>query len=211
MVLMLLPLMSSIALVSILGGQKPIFFQKRVGQYGRDFCIFKFRTIPDGGWQLAELKATHSRVARIRLGLFGKISAILRATGLDELPQFVNIMRGDMRLIGPRPLMREDFMALPEARAARCAVPPGITGLAQVNGGQDLDPASKLALDIYFIDHASFAMTAEIVARTFCRLTGITIAISSTNQCDLAKAMQNLSSKAPRREINQRQEIASAA
>ena len=191
----LAPVLFLFASALALCGEDPIFRQSRVGYLGRDFNILKFRTIPEGGWDHATARARISWLARWRLALFRQVSAMMRATGLDELPQFLNILRGEMRLIGPRPLTREDFMAFPAHRFARCAVPPGITGLAQVNGGQALDPESKLALDIYYIEHASLRLVAEIFVRSFCRVTGITAAVAHTSESHLAKAMEHLAKR----------------
>ncbi|MGC9418485.1 MAG: sugar transferase [Rhodovulum sp.] len=186
------PLLAALSLGIALGGQSPLFLQERVGYKGQLFRIFKFRTIPDGGWDKAEQQARGSFVARLRLAVFKRISAVLRATGLDELPQFGNILLGDMQLIGPRPLVYDDFIALPQPRLARCVVPPGITGLAQINGGQTLDPVSKLALDLYIIEHLSFRMVAKIVFRTVCRILGFTSAIAKASETDLTLAMRHM-------------------
>lgn len=193
--IILAPVLLLFAAALALCGEDPIFKQSRVGYLGRDFNILKFRTIPEGGWDHAAARAATSWRLRWQLALFRQISMMMRATGLDELPQFLNILRGDMRLIGPRPLTREDFMAFPPHRFARCAVPPGITGLAQVNGGQALDPESKLALDIYYIEHASMRLVAEIFVRSFCRVTGLTAAVAHTSESHLAKAMEHLAKR----------------
>ncbi len=189
------PVLLAMWALILLGGQRPIFLQERIGLAGRPFQIFKFCTIPDGGWDRAKRAAGASGIASLRLALFKKVSRILRSTGLDELPQFANILKGDMQIIGPRPLIFDDFIALPEGRMDRCAVPPGITGFAQINGGQDLDSASKLALDIYVIDHLSFGMTARIVLRTIFRIICGTSATASANDRDLSRAQRHLASR----------------
>lgn len=189
------PVLSVMWALILLGGQRPIFLQERIGFAGRPFQIFKFRTIPDGGWDKSERAVGASRIAGLRLTLFKKISRVLRSTGLDELPQFANVLKGDMQIIGPRPLMSSDFIALPEGRMERCAVPPGITGFAQINGGQNLDSASKLALDIYVIDHLSFGMTVRIVWRTIIRIVRGTAATASANARDLSRARKHLESR----------------
>lgn len=189
------PVLSVIWALILLGGQRPIFLQERIGLAGRPFQIFKFRTIPDDGWNKAEHAVEGSRIAGLRLALFTRISRILRSTGLDELPQFANVLKGDMQIIGPRPLMANDFIALPEGRMERCAVPPGITGFAQINGGQNLDSASKLALDIYVIDHLSFGLKVRIVWRTIIRIVRGTAATASANARDLSRARKHLASR----------------
>lgn len=189
------PILIILGLLISLGGQRPLFLQERIGYAGKPFLIFKFRTIPDGGWDVAEREAGKSRAARLRLTLFRKVSRTLRSTGLDELPQFANVLRGDMQIIGPRPLVFDDFIALPEGRMERCAVPPGITGFAQINGGQDLDASSKLALDLYVIDHLSFGMTARIVWRTIIRIVRGAAATANANARDLAHARTHMTSR----------------
>lgn len=193
------PVLATVWVLISLGGQRPIFFQERIGFAGRPFLIFKFCTIPDGGWDRAERAAEASWLAGLRLSLFKKVSRVLRSTGLDELPQFANILKGDMQIIGPRPLVFDDFIALPAERMERCAVPPGITGFAQINGGQDLDSASKLALDIYVIDHLSFGMTARIVWRTIVRIVRGSAATANANARDLVRAEKHLASRRNRR------------
>lgn len=190
------PALTALALVILMGGQHPLFLQERVGYKGRLFRIFKLRTIPNGGWEEAERQARNNRIARLQLAVFRRISAVLRATGLDELPQFANILLGDMQFIGPRPLVYEDFMALPEQRLERCIVPPGITGLAQINGGQSLDPVSKLALDLYIIEHLSFRIVVKIVFRTICRILGFTSAIEKASEVDVALATRHVYNQA---------------
>ncbi|MFZ5965212.1 sugar transferase [Thalassococcus sp. BH17M4-6] len=189
------PVLILLALFIAFGGQNPIFCQDRVGFMGRLFSIYKFRTIPDEGWKAAERRACESRVAAIRLFIFKRVSAVLRSTGLDELPQFANIVKGDMQIIGPRPLIVDDFIALPERRLERCAVPPGITGLAQINGGQHLDPTSKLALDLYVIDHQSFGIVCKIVTRTVLRIVRGTSATAEASAHDLKLARHHMTFK----------------
>ncbi len=186
------PVLAIVWALIMLGGQRPIFLQERIGLAGKPFQIFKFCTIPDGGWDKAERAGG---IAGLRLTLFKRVSRILRTTGLDELPQFANVLKGDMQIIGPRPLIFDDFIALPEGRMERCTVPPGITGFAQINGGQDLDSASKLALDIYVIDHLSFGMMIRIVWRTIIRIARGTAATASANAHDLSRAQKHLASR----------------
>lgn len=163
-----LPLCLSICVTLVWFGEKPIFRQSRVGYLGRPFTILKFRTIPEDGWPAFETRdAGRARVLH-------RFTSVLRRTGLDEIPQLWNVARGDMRLIGPRPLTPDDYRALPDLRALRGQVRPGMTGLAQVNGGQSLDAENKLLLDIYMIERAGPAMYAEIIARSIARCIGLT-------------------------------------
>lgn len=166
--IIIFPLVTTIALAIMATGQNPIFVQKRIACDEKLARVLKFRTL----W--CDDTALFGGAARsgFRRRCFGRISAILRETGLDELPQFINVAKGDMALIGPRPLTPEDYNALPPHRRLRCRVRPGITGLAQVNGGQALDPASKLLLDIYFIENDSPLLRGRIIGRTVARLLG---------------------------------------
>ena len=109
------------------------------------------------------------------MSMVRRFAEMLRTTGIDELPQLWNIVCGEMRFIGPRPLTPQDYAALPESRSLRCRSQPGLTGLAQVNGGQALDPALKLALDLYLIDRRSLGMSLGIMARSLGRLVGLTV------------------------------------
>lgn len=190
------PVLLTLGALIRLSGQKPIFFQQRVGFRGELFWIYKFQTMPRDGWKSAEDGARENLTKRAQLAIFKLVSRILRATGLDEFPQFANILKGDMQFIGPRPLMQEDFDKLPARRLERCAVPPGITGLAQINGGQELDSDSKLALDLYLIDNLSLRVAAKIVIRTILRISGFTSAIAKTSEDDLSLARCNLASPA---------------
>lgn len=186
------PFLLILGLCIAIGGQIPIFIQDRIGHQCKTFRIFKFRTIPNDGWEAAERAAAGSHLARLQLFVFRRVSKVLRTTGLDELPQFVNILKGDMQIIGPRPLIKADFDKLPEGREVRCVVLPGITGLAQINGGQDLDSDSKLALDLYVIDHLSFPIVVKIFVRTVLRIFGGAAATSAVCSVDLAAAKEHM-------------------
>lgn len=164
-------------------GQAPIFAQDRVG-YGEEiFTIFKFRTIPAQGWE-----AFAAGASPLRLALYRRLARLMRTTGLDELPQLWNVVRGDMRLIGPRPLTPEDYLALPDFRRLRCLGRPGITGLAQVNGGQALDPISKLILDIYQLENLDLRLGLRIALRSVGRILGLTSLVSVPCPVTLEKA-----------------------
>lgn len=186
------PFLTILSLLIFLGGRRPIFLQERVGYKGKTFCIYKFRTMPDEGWDVARETAKSSALARGQLAIFSYVSVMLRKTGLDELPQFVNILKSDMQVIGPRPLMKADFMALPERRLERCNVLPGITGLAQINGGQELDSESKLALDLYLIKKPSLGVSGKIVTRTILRILGFASATATISDMDLELARRSL-------------------
>lgn len=139
--------------------QRPVLFvQLRPGLGGQPFKLLKFRTMRD------PLDAEGNRLTDAeRTPLAGRI---LRRTRLDELLQFWNVLMGDMAIIGPRPLVVSDLDAMPDKGEARSRSRPGITGWAQVNGGHQLTPEEKLALDLYYSEHASLRFDAKIVWRT---------------------------------------------
>ena len=139
-------------------GRPILFRQTRSGQGGRPFVMVKFRT----------MRALHDPAGRLlpdklRVTRLGRL---LRRTRLDELPELWNILRGDMSFVGPRPLLPETVIAMGEAGQQRGAVRPGLTGWAQVNGNALLNEPDKLALDLWYIAHASFATDLTILART---------------------------------------------
>lgn len=131
----------------------PVFFcQTRPGYQGRPFRLIKFRTMRDGPGSDAE-----------RLTSFGRF---LRSTSLDELPELWNVVRGDMSLVGPRPLLTE-YLPLYNARQRRRHdVRPGITGWAQVNGRNHLGWEEKFELDAWYVDHQSFWLDIRILLKT---------------------------------------------
>ena len=156
LLLLIAPIMLSVALlVAVSAGFPVVFWQKRPGRRGKPFHLYKFRTMGAAhtvdGRRLSDME----RVSRI-----GKF---LRHTKLDELPQLFNILRGDMSFIGPRPLLPKDQ---PNDYATRLLVRPGLTGWAQVVGGRDIPAEYKLALDIWYVRHASFIFDLTIAART---------------------------------------------
>jgi lipopolysaccharide/colanic/teichoic acid biosynthesis glycosyltransferase len=139
--------------------QRPVLFvQMRPGQSGRPFRLFKFRTMRDPtdsrGRALGDAERTPA------------VGRLLRRTRIDELPQFFNVLKGDMAIIGPRPLLRGDLDAMPDRGAARSRTKPGVTGWAQVNGGHQLTAGEKLALDLWYGEHASFGLDLRILWRT---------------------------------------------
>jgi lipopolysaccharide/colanic/teichoic acid biosynthesis glycosyltransferase len=143
------------ALNRITIGAPVLFWQRRPGRHGINFCVYKFRTM------LAPYDDHGNRVPDEKRQTF--LTRLVRRTRLDELPQLYNIIVGEMSLIGPRPLLPRDQ---PRATSARLAIAPGITGLAQVNGGDLLTPDEKLALDVYYIRNASLWLDIKIVLKT---------------------------------------------
>ena len=155
--LFLLPLLvvtSLLVLISV--GSPAIFWQRRVGRYGCPIFVYKFKTMRN-----AVDRQGRAWPARERMTLIGQM---LRATRLDELPQLFNVMKGDMAIIGPRPLLPEDQPVEP---SLRLAVAPGLTGWAQINGGKLVTVEEKNTLDEWYVRNACLRLDAEIVWRTF--------------------------------------------
>jgi lipopolysaccharide/colanic/teichoic acid biosynthesis glycosyltransferase len=138
----------------------PIFFrQTRPGRYGKPFTIIKFRTMLD-----ACDKAGKPLPDCDRLTPFGRI---LRSTSLDELPELWNVIKGDMSLVGPRPLLMQYLDRYTPRQARRHDVRPGITGWAQVNGRNTISWEEKFELDLWYIKHQSFILDLKILCQTF--------------------------------------------
>jgi sugar transferase EpsL len=157
--LLLLPVLGIVALAVLLTMGRPIFFrQRRPGLHGRPFTIYKFRTMLDpsdnGGRPMPDTKRL------TRLGRF------LRSTSLDELPELFNVLRGEMSLIGPRPLLMQYLDRYTAEQARRHEVRPGITGWAQVNGRNAISWEEKFRLDVWYVDHASLWLDVKILFRT---------------------------------------------
>jgi len=136
-------------------GTPVIFWQERLGQHGRRIRVYKFRTLRD------PLDAQSRRLTdEERLSQLGRW---LRATRLDELPQLLNVLRGDMTIVGPRPLLPVDQ---PRHDRGRLAVPPGLTGWAQVNGGKLISPEEKNALDKWYVLNSGPILDLKVLALT---------------------------------------------
>ena len=140
-------------------GRPLLFRQDRVGLGGRIFQLKKFRTMRDAVGRDGHPLPDGERLTRI--------GRLLRASSLDELPQLINVLRGEMSLVGPRPLLVEYLSRYSPEQARRHEVVPGITGLAQVAGRNGLTWPEKFALDVFYVDHRSLALDLKILARTF--------------------------------------------
>lgn len=160
---MLAPLMAVIAiLIRITMGPCVIFRQVRPGQYGVPFTILKFRTMrhaPSG-----ELAIKNDAQRMTAMGNF------LRKCSLDELPELWNVLRGEMSLVGPRPLLMDYLARYTPQQARRMEVKPGITGWAQVNGRNALSWEEKFNLDVWYVDHQSFWLDIKILAMTIAQV-----------------------------------------
>jgi lipopolysaccharide/colanic/teichoic acid biosynthesis glycosyltransferase len=158
------PLMLAIAIVIRFSMGAPILFRHtRPGRHAKPFQLLKFRSMrpqrdPDG-----RLLLDNERVTRV--------GAFLRRTSLDELPELWNILRGDMSLVGPRPLIMEYLPRYSPEQARRHEVRPGLTGLAQVNGRHLLSWERRFELDVWYIDHWSLRLDLRILAATLKIMT----------------------------------------
>ena len=143
-------------------GSPVIYRQPRPGLHGRTFDIYKFRTMVDATDANGEPLPNRLRIT--------PVGRFLRRTSLDELPELVNVLRGEMSLVGPRPLRTFYLDRYTPEQARRHDVMPGITGWAQINGRNTLTWDERLALDIWYVDHASVWLDLKILMQTFFAL-----------------------------------------
>ena len=157
-ILILSPLFVVIALVVRLSLGSPVFFrQKRPGRSGNAFTLLKFRTMK---MEAVGAEPVPDGERLTRLGSF------LRRTSLDELPELINVLKGEMSLVGPRPLLIEYLPLYNREQARRHEVRPGITGWAQVNGRNAISWEEKFRLDVWYVDHRSMGLDMRILWKT---------------------------------------------
>jgi len=145
----------------------PIYRQRRVGKDGREFDVLKLRTMVSGAEHMGRGLAVSEGDTRItRTGRF------LRRTSLDEVPNLINVLRGEMSIIGPRPTVPVQVDNYTERQRGRLAVKPGITGWAQVNGRTELSWAERIELDLWYIEHRSLRLDVHILWRTVRMVLG---------------------------------------
>jgi lipopolysaccharide/colanic/teichoic acid biosynthesis glycosyltransferase len=158
--IMLLPVILLVALLLfVVNRGNPLFFQRRPGKQCKTFLLVKFRTMNDRTDAAGHLLPDEARLTR-----FGRF---IRKTSLDELPQLINVIKGDMSLIGPRPLLVDYLSRYNATQLRRHEVRPGITGWAQVNGRNAISWERKFELDVWYVDHLS--------VRTDCTILWLTI------------------------------------
>jgi lipopolysaccharide/colanic/teichoic acid biosynthesis glycosyltransferase len=154
-----MPVMLIILILLLLTGHRSfIFKQRRVGYRERVFTLYKFKTMTDKKDQSGQLLPDAQRLTG-----FGKL---LRKTSMDELPQLLNILKGDMSLVGPRPLLIEYLPLYNLEQKKRHSVKPGITGWAQVNGRNAISWKRKFELDVWYVTHQSFTLDLKIILMT---------------------------------------------
>jgi lipopolysaccharide/colanic/teichoic acid biosynthesis glycosyltransferase len=144
-----------------------IYRQLRIGREGRPFEMLKLRTMVSGAERIGAGLAVNENDSRIT-----RVGAFLRRTSLDELPNLLNVLRGEMSLIGPRPTLPAQVASYTPRQRARLAIRPGITGWAQVNGRAALPWSERIELDLHYIEHRSLALDLRIVRRTLAIVLG---------------------------------------
>ena len=159
LLIILSPIIIIYILVFVIMGKPAIFKQPRGGYKGKIFTIYKFRTMTNKTDEHGVLLSDEER-----LNSFGKF---LRYTSLDEFPQIINVLKGDMSLIGPRPQIVEYLPLYSEKQFKRHDVKPGITGWAQVNGRNDISWTKKFEYDVWYVENQSFMLDMKILFKTF--------------------------------------------
>lgn len=162
-IIILSPLLLVVAiLVRIKLGKPVIFKQQRPGKNEKIFTLYKFRTMTDKKDENGNLLPDEQRLTK-----FGKA---LRSTSLDELPELINILKGDMAIVGPRPLLVEYLSLYNEEQRHRHDVRPGLTGLAQINGRNSISWEEKFKDDIEYVNNITFAQDIKIILKTFVKV-----------------------------------------
>ncbi|HRN80342.1 MAG TPA: sugar transferase [Ferruginibacter sp.] len=173
--LIFLPVMLLIMVLLMATGHRSLFFtQPRIGKNNRSFRVLKFKTMTDKKDADGNLLPDAERLTS-----FGKF---LRKSSLDELPQLLNVLKGDMSLVGPRPLLPQYLPLYNETQRRRHLVKPGITGWAQVNGRNAISWTKKFELDVWYVEHQSFGLDLKILFLTFQKI----VAASDINQAGQA-------------------------
>jgi lipopolysaccharide/colanic/teichoic acid biosynthesis glycosyltransferase len=163
LIIVLSPVFLVLIIILLVQNQgKPFFFQERPGKDEKRIRIMKFKSMTDKKDANGQLLPDVQRIT--------KVGSFIRKTSLDELPQFFNVLAGDMSMIGPRPLLFKYVPLYSPEQRRRHAVRPGITGWAQVNGRNSISWTEKFALDIYYVDHLSLGLDVRIFWLTFLKV-----------------------------------------
>lgn len=139
-------------------GSPVFFYQERPGKNGKLFKMIKFRSMKDAYDQDGNALPDDARITP-----FGQK---LRSTSLDEMPQLINVIKGDMSVVGPRPMLKEFVSLYSEEQARRLHVRPGMTGLAQISGRNELDYEERFRLDVWYVDHRNLLIDFKIMFKT---------------------------------------------
>ena len=157
--------LAAMAAIRIETRGSPIYRQRRVGRGGEAFELLKLRTMVHGAEHIGAGLAVNVGDARIT-----RVGALLRRFSLDELPNLVNVLRGEMSIVGPRPTIQAQVDQYTERQRRRLEVKPGITGWAQVHGRASLPWEERIELDVWYVDHRSLRLDLRIIARTVALL-----------------------------------------
>jgi lipopolysaccharide/colanic/teichoic acid biosynthesis glycosyltransferase len=160
-------LLVAMAAIRLESPGSPIYRQRRVGRDGRPFDVLKLRTMVTGAEHIGRGLAVSEGDTRIT-----RVGRVLRRTSLDEIPNLVNVLRGDMSIVGPRPTVPVQVDRYTERQRGRLAVKPGITGWAQVNGRAALAWDERIELDLWYIEHRSWRLDLQILWRTARMILG---------------------------------------
>ena len=169
---LLSPALLLVALIVRLDSPGPVLFrQERVGRSGKPFKMFKFRSMVEGAdaeqEELARGEEVDGRRFKLRVDpRVTRVGGFLRRTSLDELPQFYNVVRGEMSLVGPRPALPDEVAHYQEWHKQRLEVVPGITGLWQVSGRSDIPFDEMVLLDVYYIENWSLGLDLRMLLQT---------------------------------------------
>ena len=156
------PLLALAALAIRLESRGPVFYrQRRVGRYGRPFELWKLRTMVPGAESMGAGVYVLEGDPRIT-----RVGRLLRRFSFDELPNLLNVLKGEMALVGPRPTVQEQVDRYTERQLRRLEVKPGITGWAQINGRTSLPWPERIELDVWYVEHRSLRLDLRILART---------------------------------------------
>jgi len=158
----LLPLILAVSICIYLEDGRPIFFrQKRAGKDGKPFLIFKFRSMKKGAD-----KDPRSLFVDERNPFLTKVGRFIRKWSIDELPQLLNVLKGDMSLVGPRPTLLYQVKKYDDFQRRRLLVKPGITGWAQIHGRNELSWEERIKYDVWYVEHKSLGLDIYILLRT---------------------------------------------
>src|ERR671915_484811 len=162
LLLLSLPLLAAAAIAIRLESRGAVLYrQRRVGSHGRPFDLWKLRTMVPGAEAMGAGIYVLEGAPRIT-----RVGRLLRRFSLDELPNLVNVLKGDMAMVGPRPTVQEQVDRYTERQRRRLEVKPGITGWAQINGRTSLPWPDRIELDVWYVEHRSLRLDLRILART---------------------------------------------
>ncbi len=161
-----------------------LFKQKRIGKDGKSFNIYKIRSLKE----ITEVKSSTTPKNDLRLTKFGRL---IRKTKIDETPQLINVLKGDMSLVGPRPTVKEDYDKMDERQKKRMLVRPGMTGLTQINGNDSLYWPERIEYDLAYIKNYSFLLDIKILLKTFYLIIKNEVETHPANDDEWNEAKQN--------------------